>query len=75
MKPPEHDDIMDSLFHGCALAAFVEQGCRQQGWPDAEATRRLAYRLYEEALAERSRARMRDVSLTASARSSVSKSR
>lgn len=45
------DDILDDLFHGCALAAFVEQAIRQQGWPDPEATRRLAYVRYEAALA------------------------
>ena len=47
------DDILDDLFHGCALAAFLEQAHAQQGWPDAEATRQLAYRMYEEALADR----------------------
>jgi hypothetical protein len=69
------DDILDSLFHGCALAAFVEQGCRQQGWPDPEATRRLAYKLYEDALAERSAARRQGAMPIASARSSGSKCR
>ena len=48
---------LDDLFHGCALRAFVEQAERQQGWPDPEETRRLAYRYYEEALA---RSRRRD---------------
>ena len=43
--------IHDDLFHRCALRAFVEQAEAQQGWPDPEATRRLAYRLYEDALA------------------------
>lgn len=42
---------LDDLFHGCALLAFVEQAERQQGWPDPDETRRLAYRYYEEALA------------------------
>ncbi len=45
------DDILDDLFQGCALAAFLEQAAREQGWPDPEATRRLAYARYEEALA------------------------
>jgi hypothetical protein len=47
------DDLFDDLFHGCALAAFVEQASAEQTWPDPEATRRLAYRLYEDALAEK----------------------
>jgi hypothetical protein len=46
-------DLLDDLFHGCALAAFIEQAVREGGRPDSEATRRLAYRLYEEALAEK----------------------
>jgi hypothetical protein len=48
-------DILDELFPACALAAFVEQACIEQSWPDPEATRRLAFRLYEEALAEKNR--------------------
>jgi hypothetical protein len=47
------DDILDSLFHGCALAAFVEQAIAQGGPPDREATRRLAYEFYETALGEK----------------------
>ena len=47
--PP--DDILDDLFHGCALAAFVEQAHLQKSWPDREETRRRAFRLYEEQLA------------------------
>ena len=45
------DDILDDLFHGCALVAFVEQARLQQTWPDREQTRRLAFQLYEERLA------------------------
>ncbi len=45
--------ILDDLFPGCALAAFLEQAHAQQGWPDSEATRRRAYQLYEQALAEK----------------------
>jgi hypothetical protein len=48
------DDILDDLFLGCALAAFIEQSIEQRGPPDMEATRGRAYQLYEEALAERS---------------------
>ena len=47
------DNILDDLFQSCALAAFLEQAAIERGWPDPEATRRLAYQLYEEALAEK----------------------
>jgi hypothetical protein len=47
----EFDDILDGLFHGCALAAFLEQAEAEQGWPESEATKQRAYRLYEDALA------------------------
>lgn len=49
----EVDEILDDLFHGCALAAFVEQASVQRGWPCPDATRRRAYRLYEEALGQK----------------------
>ncbi|MBC7816367.1 MAG: hypothetical protein IAG10_05690 [Planctomycetaceae bacterium] len=49
------DDILDDLFHGCAFAAFVEQAAVTGGSPCLEATRRLAYRYYEDALAARQR--------------------
>ena len=49
------DDILDDLFHGCAIAAFVEQASLQADWPCPEATRRRAYRLYEESLARKDR--------------------
>jgi hypothetical protein len=45
------DDILDDLFHGCAISAFVEQAIKQGGPPDSEATRQRAYQLYEDALA------------------------
>jgi hypothetical protein len=48
---PEPDDLLDDLFLGCALSAYLEQAQIQQGWPDSEATRRRAYRLYEDAVA------------------------
>jgi hypothetical protein len=47
----EDDAILDDLFHGCALAAWLHQAAEQQGWPDSEATRERAYGYYEEALA------------------------
>lgn len=48
---PDPDDLLDDLFLGCALSAYLDQAQIQQGWPDSEATRRRAYRLYEDALA------------------------
>lgn len=45
------DSVLDDLFHGCALAAFVEQAVTEQGWPTPELVRRLAFQYYEEALA------------------------
>ncbi len=48
-----HDDILDHLFHRCALAAYLDQAAEQRGWPDSEATKQRAYRYYEEALAEK----------------------
>jgi hypothetical protein len=45
--------ILDDLFQSCALTAFLEQAHAEKGWPDPEATRRLAYRIYEDALAEK----------------------
>ena len=49
------DDIMDSLFHACALAAYLDQATAEQGWPDSLATRQRANRYYEEALADKNR--------------------
>lgn len=46
-------DIFDDLFHGCAFAAYVEESSRSKGVPCVERTRILAYRYYEEALAEK----------------------
>lgn len=47
------DNLLDDLFQSCALTAFLEQAHTEKGWPNAEATRRLAYRIYEDALAEK----------------------
>lgn len=50
------DDILDSLFHGCALKAYLEVwALTGQFPPDSEATRQRANQLYEEALAEKNR--------------------
>ena len=46
-------DILDDPFHGAAFAAFVEQAAFTGGPPDMEATRRRAFELYEQHLAEK----------------------
>ena len=48
------DEMLDDLFDGCAFAALVEQAVEQGGPPDMEATKRRAFRFYEEALALKS---------------------
>jgi hypothetical protein len=48
-----NDDVLDDLFHGCALAAYVKLAMACGGFPDQEATRQLAYRYYEEELTKR----------------------
>jgi len=55
MTSPLDDDILDGLFHGAALRAFLEQAAIERGWPDTEATRRRAFGLYEAELASRNR--------------------
>ena len=50
-----NDEILDDLFLGCALAAYLEQARIQQGWPDSEATRRRAFELFGQTLAEKHR--------------------
>ena len=48
------DDVLDDLFHFCALRAYLEVYAQTRQFPpDSEATRQLAYRLYEDALAEK----------------------
>ena len=50
------DSVLDDLFTGCALAAFLEIWAHTKQFPpDSEATRIRAYQLYEEALAETNR--------------------
>ena len=46
----EFDDILDDLFLGCALTAFLQVAIEQQAMPDTETTRCRAYQLYEGAL-------------------------
>jgi hypothetical protein len=55
----EFDEILDSLFHGCALRAYLEIAAELSCWPPpAEPTRCRAYDLYEQALAEKNRRRL-----------------
>jgi hypothetical protein len=50
----ETSDILDDLFHGVAWHAFLEIWQESgQFPPDCETTRRRAFQLYEEALAEK----------------------
>ena len=49
----DFDDIMDDMFHGCALAAYIEEAAKAGGVPCSELTRRLAFRYFEAALAEK----------------------
>lgn len=51
MTDEREDNLLDDLFHGCAFAAYVELANACGGVPDQDATRRLAYRYYEEELA------------------------
>jgi hypothetical protein len=52
----EYDDVLDGLFHGCALRAYLEVMAETgQSPPSSEATKQRAFRYYEEALAEKNR--------------------
>jgi hypothetical protein len=52
----QYDDILDGLFHGCALAAYLDQAAEEQSWPpSSEGTKQRAFRYYEDALAEKNR--------------------
>jgi len=57
---PDHDDILDSLFHGCAWAAYLDQAAEERGWPSCEGTRRRAFDYFEQALREKNRRRTRN---------------
>ena len=48
-----YDDILDDLFFGCALTAFLQVAFEQRAMPDAEVTRRRAYQICEDALRAR----------------------
>lgn len=54
--PGGWDEVWDGLFHGCAWAAFVELAAATGSSPPQDATRRLAFRYYEEELARRNAA-------------------
>jgi len=50
----DEEDIWNSLFHLAALRAYLEVHATSKRFPpDSEATRRRAYDLYEDALAEK----------------------
>jgi hypothetical protein len=51
------EDVLDSLFHACAFAAYLDQAAADGGSPDPERTRHRAYRYYEEELAAKNRRR------------------
>ena len=51
------DDILDGLFHACALAAYLDQAAEEGTWPSSEGTRRRAFAYYEEALREKNAAK------------------
>lgn len=53
--PCPENEILDDLFHGCAVTAFVEQARLVVDWPNIEHVRRRAFDLYERALSERAR--------------------
>ena len=56
MSDGSNDDVCDSLFHGCAWAAFVDLLAEEGSPPDREATRRLCYAYYEEELRKKNAA-------------------
>jgi hypothetical protein len=54
----DDDSILDDLFHGCALRAYLEVMAETGQWPpDSAATKRRAYRYYEDALAAKNAAK------------------
>lgn len=51
------DELLDDLFHGAAIAAYVEEAALAGKSPCLEKTRQRAYRYFEEELAKKHRAR------------------
>jgi hypothetical protein len=53
----DYDDILDGLFHGCALHAFLDQVEEERGWPSVERTRRRTFAYFEQELAKKNAAK------------------
>lgn len=53
----DRDDILDDLFHGAALAAFVEESRLAGSHPCPNKTRQRANQLYEVLLGEKNKLR------------------
>lgn len=53
LSKPLDDSLLDDLFTGCAIAAFVEEAQIAGRLPAEEATRLRAYAYYEAALAQK----------------------
>lgn len=51
------NEILDDLFHACALEALLTLAAERRGWPTCEETRHLAFSLYEIALSEKTGAK------------------
>ncbi len=52
----DQTNILDDLFLGCALTAFLQVAREQGAMPDSEATRRRAFDLFEHALRSKNEA-------------------
>ncbi|MGL4554479.1 MAG: hypothetical protein ACRC33_25225, partial [Gemmataceae bacterium] len=50
--PGDESDVLDDMFHACALEAFVTVARACGGPPPGEPVRRLAHALYEARLKE-----------------------
>jgi hypothetical protein len=50
-------NVLDDLFHACALEAFLTLAAERRDWPACEETRHLAFALYEIALSEKNGAK------------------
>lgn len=67
-------DPLDDLFHQCGLHAFLLEARRCRDWPDPDATRRLAYTLYEQALAEKNVLKLKNCDVHLTVRTNCAKS-
>ena len=52
----DQTNILDDLFLGCPLTAFLQVAREQGAMPDSEATRRRAFDLFEHALRSKNEA-------------------